>query len=103
MSESVTCFIYKTIKRAEMYLYVVERDHFEDVPDPVMRQFPRPEFVMELTLTPERKLSREDVSVVMQNLQENGFHIQLPPSDAEVIASYPTREQVREAREKNRS
>lgn len=100
MSQTVNCFIYKTIKREEMYLYVPKKDAFDDVPEAVMRQFPAPELVMELTLSAERKLGREDVQVVMSNLLEQGFHLQMPPSQAEVIASYPTREALRGAREK---
>ena len=103
MSQSVTCFIYKTNKREEMYLYVSEKDKFEDVPDPVMRQFPIPEFVMELELTAERKLGREDVMVVMGNLQEQGFHLQMPPSYSEVIAQYPTREDLKSKRSSTES
>jgi hypothetical protein len=36
-------------------------------------------FVIEIELSPQRKLAREDVALVMANLAEHGFHLQLPP------------------------
>jgi uncharacterized protein YcgL (UPF0745 family) len=35
---------------------------------------------MELELTPERKLAKEDMQQVMRQMQEKGFFVQLPPS-----------------------
>ncbi|MCG7918316.1 MAG: YcgL domain-containing protein, partial [Candidatus Thiodiazotropha taylori] len=52
---------------------------FSNVPDALLKRFGRPEKVMELTLNSSRKLVREEVSVVMQNLTTQGFHLQLPP------------------------
>ena len=34
---------------------------------------------MNLELTPERKLAYADVNQVMKNLDEQGYHLQLPP------------------------
>ena len=34
---------------------------------------------MELDISPERKLAREDVSKVMNSLQDKGFFVQMPP------------------------
>ena len=36
---------------------------------------------MNLELTPERKLAYEDVTLVMQNLDEQGYHLQMPPKE----------------------
>jgi uncharacterized protein YcgL (UPF0745 family) len=33
---------------------------------------------MELDITPETKLIKEDTATVLSNLKEHGFHIQLP-------------------------
>jgi uncharacterized protein YcgL (UPF0745 family) len=38
------------------------------------------EFVLDVALTPERKLAREDVAVVRDNLMSRGFHLQFPPA-----------------------
>jgi uncharacterized protein YcgL (UPF0745 family) len=36
---------------------------------------------MELELTPERKLAREDARQVVANLEAHGYHLQSPPPD----------------------
>jgi uncharacterized protein YcgL (UPF0745 family) len=40
-----------------------------------------PIFVMELELSPDRKLAREDVNKVIHNLETQGFHVQMPPTN----------------------
>ena len=37
------------------------------------------QFVLDVELTPERKLARGDTHVVRENLTAHGFHIQFPP------------------------
>jgi uncharacterized protein YcgL (UPF0745 family) len=39
------------------------------------------EFVLELELSPERKLAKEDSQKVLASLQDKGFFVQLPPTD----------------------
>lgn len=87
MSEKteVPCAIYKTAKRDGLYLYVKEQDDFSEVPEGVMQQFPAPEHVFDLVLSEARPLARENVLVVMKNLQEQGFHIQMPPKNEDPI------------------
>jgi uncharacterized protein YcgL (UPF0745 family) len=38
--------------------------------------------VLDVELTPERKLAREDAATVRGNLDARGFHLQFPPSEA---------------------
>jgi uncharacterized protein YcgL (UPF0745 family) len=40
------------------------------------------EWVLDLALTPERKLAKEDAANVMAVLSEKGYFVQLPPTDA---------------------
>ncbi|MEW8626714.1 MAG: YcgL domain-containing protein [Candidatus Thiodiazotropha sp.] len=75
----MNCWIYRSPKKEEMYLYVPAEGDFSNVPDLLMKKFGSPEKVMELTLNSNRKLAREEVSVVMQNLATQGFHLQMPP------------------------
>lgn len=73
-------FIYKSRKKDELYLYLAEKDDFSVVPEDLLKSLGNePQFVMQLTLSEQRKLAREDVRKVMQNLQQNGFHLQMPP------------------------
>jgi uncharacterized protein YcgL (UPF0745 family) len=62
-----------------MYLYVTREDDFSLVPEALLQKFGVPAKVMELTLSRGRKLAREDVAAVMDNLIKQGFHLQMPP------------------------
>ena len=79
MADTLDCWIYKSPRKDEMYLYVPAEDDFEAVPTALLERFGQPVFVMQLALSPERPLAREDVKQVMSNLREQGFHLQMPP------------------------
>lgn len=74
------CYIYRSSKQEEMYLYLRERDAFTPVPEALLSRFGKADFVMELDLASRTKLAREDINHVRTALQERGFHLQLPPS-----------------------
>ncbi len=74
------CFIYKSLKKNELYLYLDKKDDFSAVPEALFKSFGRLEFVMELQLTAERKLARENPEKVIASLQSKGFFVQLPPT-----------------------
>jgi uncharacterized protein YcgL (UPF0745 family) len=73
------CFVYKSLSKAETYLYLGLRDDFERVPEPLRATLGALDFVLELELGAERKLARESTPVVRANLAANGFHVQYPP------------------------
>lgn len=73
------CWIYKSTRRDEMYLYVKEEDNFEEVPDALLARLGRLEFVLELELHEERKLARAEAADVMRSLRERGWFLQMPP------------------------
>jgi uncharacterized protein YcgL (UPF0745 family) len=74
-----SCWIYKSSKKDEMYLYLAEEDNFEEVPEILMARFGNPIPVMSLELDNHRKLARADVAKVMQQLKSKGYYLQLPP------------------------
>ncbi|AFJ01398.1 hypothetical protein Q7C_217 [Methylophaga frappieri] len=62
-------------------MYLLVEDDFSVVPETLLNAFePAPEKVMTLRLSSDRPLAREDVDQVMQQLQEQGFYLQMPPS-----------------------
>lgn len=81
------CFIYKSLKKEELYLYVDKKDDFSSLPENLFNSFGPLQFVMELQLSSERKLAREDVGKVIASLENKGFYIQMPP----VMALSPLR------------
>jgi uncharacterized protein YcgL (UPF0745 family) len=38
---------------------------------------------------PERTLAREDITVVLENLEKQGYHLQMPPAEDEYIEHLP--------------
>jgi len=72
--------VYKSLKRADTYVYLAARDDFARLPEPLRTQLGPLQFVLEVALTPERKLAREDAAVVRGNLALRGFHLQFPPA-----------------------
>jgi hypothetical protein len=74
------CWIYRSSKKDEMYLYLARQDAFEDVPQALLQRFGTPLPVMELALHPDRPLAREDVNKVIGNLRSLGYHLQMPPN-----------------------
>ena len=74
-----SCWIYKSSKKDEMYLYLAEEDNFEEVPEALMTRFGNPLPVMSLELDTRRKLARADVEKVMQQLRTEGYYLQMPP------------------------
>ena len=73
------CFIYKSLKKDFLYLYVPKKDDFSKVPDALISHLGKMEFVIDLELSPERKLAMEDAGKVIKSLKEQGFFVQLPP------------------------
>ena len=73
-------FVYKSLKKADTYLYLAARDDFSRLPEPLRLQLGKFEFVLDVDLVPGRKLGREDADVVRTNLASRGFHLQFPPT-----------------------
>lgn len=71
------CYIYRCSLKPDMYIYLAEEDVFDNVPREIFNSLGIVEFSMELEVTPETKLAREDYNTVVSNLKQYGFHIQL--------------------------
>ena len=80
VEDDLHCWVYRSPRKQEMYLFLAAEDGFDRVPAALMERFGEPILVIELELNPERKLAREDVNQVMSNLGDQGFHLQMPPS-----------------------
>ncbi len=76
-------YVYKSQRKADTYVYLAARDDFACLPEALRRQLGTLVFVLEVALTPERKLARQDPAVVRANLAARGFHLQFPPTMAD--------------------
>lgn len=79
-------FVYKSLRKADTYVYLRTRDDFMRLPEPLRTQLGTLQFVLEVALTPERRLAREDAAAVRANLETRGFHLQIPPPPEEAPA-----------------
>mgnify|MGYP003388475343 CR=1 FL=1 len=73
------CAIYKSPKKAQMYLFVKTRDDFTSVPEALMATFGTPTLVTLINLATKEKLAFADLEKVKKELNEKGFYLQLPP------------------------
>lgn len=81
--------VFKSTKRDEMYLYVERSKGFEGAPEGLQEAFGKPEHVMDMILSAERPLAREDVTEVMAHLREQGYHLQMPPPKDDYLIELP--------------
>ena len=80
-------FIYKSLHKADTYLYLSEKDGFARVPEPVLAPLGRLQLVLETEIHAGRKLAREDSAVVRANLERLGFHLQRPAQVLDPLVS----------------
>ena len=71
--------VYRSAKKADTYLYLPVEDDLESLPKVLASLFGRAIFAMELTITPDLKMSRLNAEEVLVGLQEKGYVLQLPP------------------------
>ena len=76
-------FVYKSLRQSDTYVYLAARDDFARLPTPLRTQVGELRFVLEVALTPERKLALADPAVVRENLATRGFYVQFPPTMAD--------------------
>lgn len=76
------CHVYRSRRKVGSFLFVPEKDNFARVPPVLMQLFGEPEFSFSFDLTPERQLMiKAAASEVLRVIGENGFFLQLPPSE----------------------
>lgn len=73
------CFVHKSLRKADTYVYF--RDEAGAATLPVaLREFLGPlQHVLELELTPTRRLAQADAARVLEALEQHGYYLQLPP------------------------
>jgi uncharacterized protein YcgL (UPF0745 family) len=75
------CSVFRSLKKAETYLYLAQGHAYEDLPAELRMAFGKPVFVMHLKLDEDRRLARVDSRQVMEQLDSQGFFLQLPPEE----------------------
>lgn len=79
--------VFRSSRDENCYLYVDKKEGMARVPASLLERFGKPESAMTLILEPSRKLARADAAVVLDNIREQGFYLQMPPlPDSEMFA-----------------
>ncbi len=73
------CVVYKSLRQFDYYLYVKKDDGFSRLPDGLKQILGVLEKVIDLDLDENRTLVQADVVEVMQQIEEKGYFLQMPP------------------------
>jgi hypothetical protein len=65
-----------------MYLYVDAKNDLSRVPQALLERFGTPVAALSLTLSADRPLARADVAKVLESIAEEGYYLQMPPSES---------------------
>ena len=82
------CTIYKSARKAQTYLFINKRDDFSEVPEALMKTFGTPNLVTIINLATKEKLAMADIDKVKANLKEQGFYLQLPPPQEDLLKEH---------------
>ena len=74
----MNCHVYKSTRNPDMYIYLASRDDFSVLPEKLREKFGTAQYVLSFDLASRKKLGQEEPQVVLKNLREKGFHLQLP-------------------------
>ena len=83
----MNCYIYRSLKKKGLYVYLPEKDKFSVIPENIQKSIGDLEFSFELELHRDRKMARENPVDVINNIKNNGFHLQMPADIEEILAS----------------
>lgn len=82
------CAVYKSPKKAHTYLFVKKRDDFSAVPEALKAMFGTPTLVTVVNLATKTKLALADITKVKENLVSQGFYLQLPPPQEDLLKTH---------------
>lgn len=82
------CAVYRSPKKEQTYLFVEKRDGFSNVPEALMTTFGTPSLVTIVNLATKEKLAMADINKVKESLAEQGFYLQLPPPQENLLKQH---------------
>ncbi|GAA4353540.1 YcgL domain-containing protein [Kangiella taiwanensis] len=78
------CSVYKSAKKPDTYLYVPYDSDFDDLPEGLTSVWGEPELVMHIDLGQRDKLALVDITELKEKLTEDGYYLQMPPTQEEL-------------------
>ncbi len=88
---SMHCTVWRSGKKTGAYLYLAEKQAWEDLPVELQQLLGKCEQVMQLDLNQRNRLASENIDTVKANLQSQGFYLQMPPQGATKVIEYGSR------------
>lgn len=76
--EFINCVVYKSEQKTDYYLYVEKADNLSRVPESLLSMLGELRHVIDLQLDDRRQLAQADVLLVMRQLRESGYYLQMP-------------------------
>ncbi len=83
------CYVYKGSLKEGAYLYLKRENDFQEVPEALLKSMGKISLALSFELHPERKLAQTDPKLVLENLDKQGFHLQMPPTQRSMIEQLP--------------
>ncbi|MHA7878520.1 MAG: YcgL domain-containing protein [Saccharospirillum sp.] len=90
--ERIMVTIYRSARKAGMYLYLPRKKALTDLPEALLKHFGPAQKVTDMLLGPERRLVRADTARVLEQLRDPGYYLQMPPADSENLLEVYRRE-----------
>lgn len=85
MTHTINCHVYRSKRKRGMYIYLTKKDNFDIIPAELKKRIGTLEYSFEFDLSEARKLTRYNTKEVMQQLQETGFFLQMPPPETNFL------------------
>ncbi|WP_205663264.1 YcgL domain-containing protein [Alteromonas facilis] len=82
------CSVYKSSKKAGMYIYVPKADDFSQVPEALMSIFGTPLLVMHVPAKSSHKLFSVSADSLKEAFANDGFYLQMPPQQENWLAEH---------------
>ena len=76
--------VLKSQKNSDTYIFLDKNKCFSELPEGLQKSFGSHETVLEIELSPSKKLARAHAEDVLAAIESKGFYLQLPPSLKEI-------------------
>lgn len=88
MTGSIFTTVYRSDTKSGLYIYLAKGKEISDLPAELLKMLGKYTEVMELDLSTRKNLAREDITAVKANLQETGYHLQIPNDIVKNVINY---------------
>jgi len=88
MAKQILTKIYRSDTKPGLYIYLAKDKEISDLPEELVKKLGKYTEVMELDLDKRNRLASEDINVVKANLQEMGYHLQIPNDIVKNVIDY---------------